>query len=148
MTSWDELAKMTAQLDGLDWKGPPPNLGKNEASGEAGFGFSLPGLFGSADGFGFKGREQTADGKWQLAYQELSVMFVARWGEGETTAKVYYYPFGGKADPAKSFDIAVDADDNAMVAAMNINHQLIQMGQAPLPVSPSSAAGASASRPQ
>lgn len=143
MTSWDELAKMTAQLDGLDWKGAPPELGKKD-TGPAG-GFGLPGLFGSADGFGFKGREQTPDGKWQLAYQEMNVMFVARWAEGEPSATVFYYPFGGKEDPAKTFAIAVESDDTAMVAAMNINHQLIQMGQAPLPVSAPSGSGASAS---
>lgn len=144
MTSWDELAKMTAQLDGLDWKGPPPDLGKKEATAGQGGGFGLPGLFGSSDGFGFKGREQTPDGKWQLAYQEMNVMFVARWAEGEPTAKVYYYPFGGKEDPAKSFEITIEADDAVMVAAMNINHQLIMMGQPPLPVSAASAAGAPA----
>lgn len=139
MTSWDELAKMTAQLDGLDWKGPPPELGKKQATAGQGGGFGLPGLFGSSDGFGFKGREQTPDGKWQLAYQEMNVMFVARWAEGEPSAKVYYYPFGGKEDPEKAFDIAVEADDATMVASMNINHQLIMMGQSPLPVSKSSA---------
>ncbi len=149
MTSWDELAKMTAQLDGLDWKGPPPDLGKKEATAGQGGGFGLPGLFGSADGFGFKGREQAPDGTWQLAYQEMNVMFVARWSEGSTVAKVFYYPFGGKEDPTKTFDIAVEADDTTMVASMNINHQLIQMGQTPLPVSNASAAGAPAgpSRP-
>jgi len=140
MTSWDELAKMTAQLDGLDWKGPPPELGKKEATAGQGGGFGLPGLFGSSDGFGFKGREQTPDGTWQLAYQALNVMFVARWSEGATVATVFYYPFGGKEDPAKTFDIAVEADDAAMVASMNINHQLIQMGQPPMPVSNASAA--------
>ncbi len=142
MKTWDELAKMTTQLDGLDWKGAPPNLGEKEASAGQGAGFGMPGLFGSADGFGFKGRAQTPDGKWQLAYQEMNVMFVARWAEGEGAAKVFYYPFGGKEDPSKSFEIAVEADDASMVAAMNINHQLIMMGQPPLPVSNASAAGA------
>lgn len=139
MTSWDELAKMTAQLDGLDWKGAPPQLGQKEASAGQGGGFGLGGLFGTADGFGFKGREKTPDGNWQLAYQELNVMFVARWAEGETIAKVFYYPFGGKEDPSKTFEISVEGEDSTMVASMNINHQLIMMGQAPLPVTASSA---------
>lgn len=134
MTSWDELAKMTAQLDGLDWTGAPPDLGqKQDQVGPEG-GFGLPGLFGSADGFGFKGREQMPDGTWRLAYQEMNTMFVARWAEGATSAKVTYYPYGGEEDPERAFEIAVDADDATMVAAMNINHQLIQMGQDPMPV--------------
>ncbi|MNR89422.1 hypothetical protein D3C72_203880 [compost metagenome] len=135
MKSWDELAKMTAQLDGLDWKGAPPALGQKEASAGTGGGFGLGGLFGTADGFGFKGREKAPDGSWQLAYQELNVMFVARWAEGAAVAKVFYYPFGGKEDPAKTFDIAVEGEDTTMVASMNLNHQLIMMGQSPLPVS-------------
>ncbi len=134
MTSWDELADMTSKLDGLDWRVAPPSLGKQDAAAGQGGWFGLPGLFGSADGFGFKGREQTPDGTWQLAYQEMNLMFVARWAEGETAAKVFYYPFGGAEDPAKTFDIAVDTDDAGMVAAMNINHQLLMMGQAPLPL--------------
>lgn len=133
MSNWDELAKMTAQLDGLDWKGAPPKLG-NETASAGGGGWWLPGVFDSAAGFGFKGREQLADGSWRLAYQEMNIVFVAHWPEGAGTAKVHYYPFGGKEDPAKAFEIAVDADDANMVAAMNINHQLIQMGQAPLPI--------------
>lgn len=134
MSSWDELAKMTAQLDGLDWKAPPPKLGNAEAATGAGGGFWLPGVFGSAEGFGFKGREQLKDGTWRLAYQEMSVVFVAHWPEGAATAKVYYYPFGGKEDPTKTFEITVDADDATMVASMNVNHQLIMLGQPPLPI--------------
>lgn len=133
MTSWDELAKVTGQLDELDWKGAPPDLGQKQASAGQGGGFGLPGLFGSNEGFGYAARTQTPDGRWQLAFQQMDTMFVARWSEGDAAARVFYYPFGGKEDPARAFDIAVATDDAEMVASMNINHQLIMMGQPPMP---------------
>jgi hypothetical protein len=127
---WNELAAVTAVLDKQNWLGAPPEL-SHQASA------SLPATdssdplaaisdllagFKSQDNLGWKIR--VVGGSNEMAFQYIDMMFVARWKEGEKTARVCYFPFGGK-ESDKAFEVPVDTAPDQKDREANLVAQII-----------------------
>lgn len=136
MKSWSDVLAMTSNLDKLDWThAPPDTVDKTAASASAGgfFGWAPPNIKDDAVYMGALKREE-ANGTWHFTFQYFGSVLVAEWAEGETVAKVAYYPINGKPDAAKTFSIAVASSDEQLAAEMQAQFGLISQGMPPAPV--------------
>lgn len=140
MKDWKEVLAMTGKLDDLDWTQPPPETSPREASASVGgfFGWAPPSIGQTAEYVGGAKRERV-DGKWHFAFQYSGTIMVAEWPDDAYAAKVAYYPYGGKPEEGKTFDVPVVATDEDLSAHMIAQFTLISMGMPPQPV-PSAAA--------
>lgn len=140
MKDWKQVLAMTGKLDELDWTQAPPDTGNKDATASVGgfFGWAPPVIGETAEYVGGAKRE-LVNGKWRFAFQYSNTIMVAEWAENAFVAKVAYYPYGGKPEESKTFDIAVQPRDEDMSAHMIGQYTLISMGLPPEPV-PSAAA--------
>lgn len=142
MKSWADVLAMTGNLDKLDWThAPPDTVDKTAASASAGgfFGWAPPNIKDDAVYMGALKREEV-NGTWHFTFQYFGSVLVAEWQEGETVAKVAYYPINGKPEAAKTFSIAVATSDEDLAAEMQAQFGLISQGLPPAPVPTASSA--------
>lgn len=140
MKDWKQVLAMTGKLDELDWTQPPPETNPKGATASVGgfFGWAPPMIGQTAEYVGGPKREQV-NGKWHFAFQYSGTVMVAEWTDNAFVAKVAYYPYGGKPEEGRTFDIPVLARDEDLSAHMIAQYTLVSMGLPPEPV-PSSAA--------
>ena len=106
--------------------------GHGTASGSAGFFGWAPTVLGSKDYTMGAARRERVGTLLRFAFQYTDVMLVAEWPEGATVARVAHYPFGGRPEPARFFEVKVRPDEATMTGDMIAQLTLIRLGMPPM----------------